>query len=492
MARLDGFDGSQPPALRLLSCAALLCCGIVLSGTFVQGAVLSIEVGILLLFALAVLGCLFPAGPRLGLLSRLMVLIYAMPFSVLLGYLVEHDYIWILTPNGMDIIQDRLLVQQMTEVGLIGIIGLIAGYQLAALVCARPLRGVPTQPADDLALGWFIPLLAAAVVLSWLSTPKETILQAAYFVEQSETIADQVSFAAAYMVSYIMLLVLAIDVERTILAGRQLIKFGMLSAAVLFVVVDLQLLRGNRESSGLLVGLFGLCVTGPFLRAADWKKAKRAAWRRTRWALLPMVLLAGVFISLGQVRGTATDLSARLGWRETFLLGLSQNTWTAVLWTNLSTAYMYRTGMLHWRYGQTYVDYVLSLPPGFVTNAFGIERPATSHNLAAEDPAGVTAGGLDVVVTPFKNFGAPGTLLIMMGIGFFIAWVEWHHARGSLGGRVLYASVLCGSFQWFWYGDLAFIRALLSAALVYLIYRILLWISPTHPAVAASFIERHV
>jgi hypothetical protein len=32
----------------------------------------------------------------------------------------------------------------------------------------------------------------------------------------------------------------------------------------------------------------------------------------------------------------------------------------------------------------------------------------------------------------------------------------------------------------------------LSAALVYLIYRILLWISPTHPAVAASFIERHV
>jgi hypothetical protein len=442
--------------------------GSALVALFVAGVNPSIRVGIASLFAIGFAELMRLRLPRLGLLSRLMMVVYLMPCSVLLGYLFERDYVWMLTPRGMEVIADERLIAEMIALALIGLLGMIFGLRIAGEK-PLPTQQPAHQPLFTLSIPFYATLAGLGVLLSWMSTPKETIFQAQYFLEQSGTIADQTNFAAAYLVSYLLLLVLYIDAEYDRRRIMRRFKFFVVIACVSYVVVFLQLLRGNRESSGLLAALFGLFVTHPTMMEFG-RKGIKAARRRILLAFIPVSLLAIIFVSLGEARGTLSDVSAQLGPRQTFLLGLSQNTWTAVLWTQLGFSWQYREGQLHYRYGSTYRDYVTSLPPGFVAATFNIERPADTRNLAKLDPAGVSAGGLYVLVTPFVNFGALGVLLIMALYGGFIGWIERYHASGSRWSRFLYATVLCSSFQWFWYGDLAFIRALMSAVGVYLLY----------------------
>jgi hypothetical protein len=157
---------------------------------------------------------------------------------------------------------------------------------------------------------------------------------------------------------------------------------------------------------------------------------------------------------------------------------LSQNTWTAVLWTNLGTACEHRHGVLHYKLGQTYVDYLLSLPPGVITRPIGFERPLEAAGMIVfEDPAGLSAGGLHVVIAPFKNFGMAGALLILALYGWLAAKLDIMNTRGTLAARLLWASTMCAGFLWFWYGDMPFIRALMMAFLTYWLYRIALSLS---------------
>jgi len=477
-------------ALRVLSWQWVAFSGLTLATVFHLGFALPLRTGIVAMAILTMWGIWSSRVSALSLLPRFMIILYSLPFAVLIGYVFNPDYIWMFTPRGLDIIDDRLVIRQMVMVGMIGLCGLLAGFRWAVL--RRPRADAADQTivqrsGRTLSAPVFYALVPVAVLFSWLSAPPETILETTYASGQSDAVATTINFPAAYMVSYVLLVILFIDTERERRPAWRRTKFLAIGLATAYIVIVLQLLRGDRESSGLVVALTALYVTSP----AGIRQARRlasVAKARIRRLMLPMAGLLAIFIALGSLRSTLSQASAVsqvLSPVQTIELGLSQNTWTAVLWTNLSLAWEYRQGTLEYKYGQTYVDYALSLPPGVVTRMIGYERPLEGwRGIAWEDAAGVSSGGLHVVVPPFRNFGAFGVFAILMLYGFIIARIEQRGETGTLGARVLWGALFCSSFLWFWYGDMSFIRGLMIAGLLFLAYRIALSVRWTSPALA--------
>lgn len=439
----------------------------ILASVFHLGWYLPVEVGVALLLGLGILGLVMVRVTPLSLYPRLMVLAYVLPFSSLAGYFFDSQYIWMFASRGMQIISDRTIVAQMVHVGLIGLLALISGL-FAVTPALKPIVR-PVAPSATLDPILFTVGLVAATWFSWIASPTGTIFDTSGV---GSTLADSINFGAAYMVSYLIFTLLFLDVERQAGAERRLAKGIVLAAAVAYVVIVLQLLRGDRESSGLLAALAVLYVTSP-AGLAHREMLSVVGRRRMMKLVGPVLIMLTVFIGLGAVRYNANALMRSLSPGQIMRLGVSQSTWTAVLWTNLSAAWEYRVGALEYRYGATYVDYVLALPPGPVARAVGISRVIErGTSLASEDLAGVSTGGLHAVVTPFKNFGAFGVFGILFVWGFLIASIErWSVTRG-FGGRWLWAASVCAGLMWFWYGDLPFIRALMIAGLLYLTYRI--------------------
>jgi hypothetical protein len=460
----------------VLSCGFFLGAGVIVGAAFEAGVTADVVPGVIIFMGLTLLALILANLSTLSLLPRFLIGLYALPFSALLGYLFNPDFAWVFTPRGYEIIQDRLVVRQMIAIGTVGLCGLAAGFRAAAFngkAQGRPV-GQESRAAQTLGPVVFFGLVAVAVGLSWLSSPQETIFQKAYMTDQAATAATRINFPAAALVSYILLVALAIDIERdrdAITRRKKLFIFGLGTA---YVVIVLQLLRGDRESSGLIVALASLYLTSP-LRNTTWRKSLKAVRKRIRRLMLPLLIATVVYIWLGGARSLLIEGAQTIGPAAMLQYGLSQNTWTAVLWRNLGTAWEYRHGLIHYKVGQTYIDYVLSLPPGFVTKAFGVDRPLEAwQGIAFEDPAGISAGGLHVVIVPFKNFGIAGALGVLFLYGWITGYLEIMNSRGSLASRLLWGATVCSGFLWFWYGDMPFIRALMTAGAIYWMYRVAL------------------
>ena len=468
---------------------AFLVFGAVVGAAFYAGVYFHLIWGVLVMAGLTILGLAVARQTRLSLLPRFLIVLYAMPFTALLGYLFSADYAWVFTPHGYDIIQDRVVLNQMIAIGMVGLCGLIAGVSASSYRGSRrrELDVKPSTAERSLTIGVFVGLVVLAVGISWMSAPAETIFQKAYMTDQAATAAARVNFAAASLVSYILLVVLAIDIERDGNPSSRRKKLVTLAIGVTYVVVVLQLLRGDRESSGLIVALAALYLTSPVKRG-DARRPAVVTRKRIRRLVLPMLVAAVVYVWLGGARSVLVAGAETIGIKSMLQFGLSQNTWTGVLWTNLGTAWEYRHGVLHYKLGQTYVDYLISLPPGVITKAFGYERPLeAAQGIVFEDPAGLSAGGLHIVIAPFKNFGMAGALLILFLYGWLVGRLESLNTRGTLAARLLWASTICAGFLWFWYGDMPYVRALMMAFLTYWLYRFALslsWVTRTIPSSA--------
>jgi hypothetical protein len=478
---------------RVLRWVVLTCFGSALAVLFHVGFTFPIRVGVVLFVLITTAGVFLVRVSMLSLLPRFMIFIFSLPFSVLFGYLLDPDYAWMYTPRGMEIIQDPMVIREMLTVGLVGLLGLVSGIQLAGLryrswgagqrLDATPPRGRALDPLV------YVVLCVVSVILSWMSAPPNTIFEAAYAGVGPESVAASVNFPAAYLLSYILAVMLVLDAEREGLTARRRFKLAVLGVTVIYIVIVLQVLRGDRESSGLVVALAALYLTSR-VGLPSMAAAKRVVRHRLRRLVLPLALLMALFLVLGAIRSRmsgAADAVEQLDASETFKAGLALNTWTAVLWTNLGMAWEYRHGIIQLKWGSTYIDYLLSLPPGAIAKLFGYVRPMEAwQGINWEDQAGVSAGGLHAVIAPFKNFGAPGVFGILFIFGYVIGSVEAHGETGSFGRRLLWGAVFCTGFTWFWYGDMPFVRALMAAGLLYVTYRVALSVRLGRGPVAAG------
>src|SRR5438132_12738761 len=145
----------------------------------------------------------------------------------------------------------------------------------------------------------------------------------------------------------------------------------------LFILIFLQLLRGDREIVGLLAALAILYVTEPMHSRAG--RVGSRAWRRMLGLALPSLVLVVILIAVGAARYELSggDVSAA---GELLAVGFAHSTWTAVLLTNLAMAAQLQDGRIEYLYGETYIQYILSLAPGIVTHYLGFERPIEAKN----------------------------------------------------------------------------------------------------------------
>lgn len=469
-------EGGTPPQGYAHLCAAtlFLILGTIAAFALHNGIRPATATVVALMLPIAIWGGWGPRITRLNLLPRMMVLLYAVPFSALLGYLVYPDYLWVFTARGFAIGQDRTVMSILALTGFVGLCGLIAGMHFVAGLSTSP-GASKVEQIEKVALGkmMFIALAAAALGLSALSSMPETLFKTAYG-SHADPVANKVNFNAAFLVSYVLFVLLWIDIEREADRFTKKWKFIVLGVAFAYVIVVLQVLRGDRDSSGLIAAFAALYLTTPTVTGLVPSRAVIRA--RIRRLSLPLIGLILVFVALGKAREDVVEVSSRLTIGQMIRLGFSQNTWTAVLWTNLGTAWEYNQGLIRYRMGSTYRDYVLSLPPGIVAQAYGYERPleASRGLLSQEDPAGVSMGGLHVVITSFKNFGAGGVLLVLFAYGAAISLAELANASYRFLPRLLWASIFCASFLWFWYGDMSMIRGLMAAFLLSVVYRLAL------------------
>lgn len=473
-------DGRPLTAKSAILCAvAFSLVAFFLVSSFYSNVTLPLEVGIVVLLGLAVSGVVVIRVSRYSVLPRLMTLIYVLPFATLLPYVWNAQFQWAVTRRGLRFSSDKLLLAQMVAVGTAGLLGLFVGMYLAIAIKSkarsRPSPGIVERSGRHwrtLSRAGYVMLLIGAWSLSWFSAPTKSIFAAAYFSAGTQAQSELLNFNAAYLASYVILVLLFIDAERdTRDPRRQRWKYRALIITTVAIVIYLQVLRGNRESSGLIAALVALYVTGPTrtsLRPASPMRTRRRVLR----IAAPVVIAGLAFIALGSARHTLSDPSARgFDLTEQLRAGWQESTWKGVLLTNLSIAAQYRHGTIDYLNGQTYGDIVLSLPPGPVMASLGLERPFERGRGPAAWTRDVSAGGAHIAIVPFKNFGMAGVFLVLCLYGYLIVRLEQLNDPRSFWGRLLYGSAVTCSFLWFWLGDITMVRALIIAGIVGVSYR---------------------
>ena len=90
--------------------------------------------------------------------------------------------------------------------------------------------------------------------MSWIYAPRTSIFEEMYAAEGTEGLYQDLNFYGAFLASYIVFVLLFVDAECSRPAARRWKQLAVLGTT-LFILIFLQLLRGDREIVGLLAAL---------------------------------------------------------------------------------------------------------------------------------------------------------------------------------------------------------------------------------------------
>jgi hypothetical protein len=450
--------------VRDLALAASVAAGVGLVIAFETGRLLPVRWAVFALFAVFGAALWGVRHSSLSLMVRMGLVLYVTPFLVTLRYLFEDHVHWWPTPLSMDYQDTPRTIEIMLALGLLGLIGLVTGLLLARRV--RPPAPRPERLPVLGPLPYFLGL-ALAFGLSWLAMPTETILEARYGLEQSVTASSTARLDSAFLLSYILLALLLVDGDFDRSPWRRRIKLGALLAVIGYIVVFHQILRGDRESVGLVAALLAYALTTVRAEGAARRKVLR---RRLLAAALVAAVMVTVFVGLQVTRMTLGDRA--LLSPGTLFEGAMEGTWTAVLLTDLSLADRFRRGEMVVENGRTYADYVLSLPPGFLADAVGWRRPLEADRGPTFLFSDVASGGCHLPLVPFMNFGWPGVFAILALFGWMLGRMESWEDRPGRAHRFGYTACFTFLPFWFWYGEMYLIRGVMIMVLFWGAYRL--------------------
>ncbi len=419
-----------------------------------------------------------------GLLPVLYFLVFALPFIHLIPYLwFDFDgeapvIMWGMPVNPYMI--DREVVRLMGQIGAVGALALAVGAGIVKgrfVVVDTADRGqLRASKASSLDLVMFSIWIGIGLLFYWLYAPRETIFEAPY--TQGVAIAEGWDFGSIWMLSQIVFIYTLVDAMLDVAWRRAKMKVVIWIVAILVVVMWLGLMRGDREALPLVVASI---VTWGVAGRQERRHRKAVLGRlRARTTLVAGAVIVGLVVVsavVGAVRSQAAgrnvvDVMREL--REQGIVTIDNmiyGTWSAVLLTPLSVAGDYLGGRLEPTYGRTYLDYVLSLPPGFVARWIGYQRPLDAwHGPAWEMTYGI--GGVHAVVVPFMNFLMVGVFAVLMLLGWIVAAAErWCVSRRrTVVGLALWATLVAVAPHWLWYGDKYVINAVIIWWLLSLLY----------------------
>jgi hypothetical protein len=461
-ASLATPPGTSRPALFRWTCI----CGLAavgLGALFEAGVALPIGLACAIFAGALWVGLVHVLVTRYSLLTRYALILYALPFIHCVEYVfsdistfADRDVIWGMQANPYE--KDLRIIERMALAGAIGALALVAGMGLAGI-----LRDRRPPVHERKRLRWFsFALLAViAVALSWASAPAQTIFQSAY--TKSPSPLQGTNMNAAYLLSYVFTSMLAIDALLEMQDPVRRWKLFVTGVVAALIVFWFQFLRGDRECMGLVVALAVLALIGtrdlspPILR-----------WRRVLAVGTVLLCVVGVALILGEVRSTSVVGPAIVQparpeppTRPTRPAqpSLVHGPWSGVSLTPLSVIGDFERHRMSRRWGSTYIDYLLSLPPGVIAAAVGYRRPLEATRGPAWEMR-YGQGGTHLMVVPYMNFGALGIVVILGAWGLLIGGVE-RAAAGGARGLLLALTFFVVCPLWIWYGDMLLVRALM-------------------------------
>jgi hypothetical protein len=151
---------------------------------------------------------------------------------------------------------------------------------------------------------------------------------------------------------------------------------------------------------------------------------------------------------------------------------LTHGTWSAVLLTPLSVAGDHIFGLLPLKWGQDYLNLLLSIIPGFLADAIGYVRPLDAlRGPSYEMRYGL--GGTHATVVPFMNFRMLGVLLIPGFWAFIMVNFERMALKQvSVTKLSLLVTIAMAAPHWLWYGDKSVLNALILWLILSILYRV--------------------
>jgi len=466
---------------------------ILLSSSILTRVLLPKEVLICLFWLIFALSfALWTKDIGFGLLPRYALACYGLSFAVFFEYLFSgySDF-----AQGMPMV-DMLahegdIVAFVVTCGTLGLAGLIIGFQLTR-VLLRPALSGGAAGAKPIGIGGAVlfcvlmPAVGSAAL--YLSQSRDTILTMSYSEISgglSRPFVGGLAFDGMAYVVYVWLAAAWVATEQRGMSPElsSKIRRGVVLLVVLVTVTNL--LRGGRSIAGLIAAMVVLYLTESSASESPMAERSTAVWRRMRRVLPWAVTAFLVFMVWGEVR--AGFVEGGIDW-EAASRRLSRfyksGEWVAGIFACFGLAEEFFSGSLQYLHGQTYLDYLLSLPPSVVGRFFEYERPLEAFQGPSHWYIGYTVGGMNWVIVPFKNFGPIGIVVHTALCGFLIGIVENFSARREAIGRLMMAGVMVGGFHWFWYGDMYFVRVVMIVFLVAIPFR--MFIGPLWSASAGG------
>lgn len=422
---------------------------------------------------------------RLGLLMLLLWLVYALPFIHILPYIwfdfgTQPLLLWGLVVNPYMV--DERVIQLTAMIGAVGGLGFALGVSASEKKIEKDY-GKNQNGSKRLfrTIAWplWILWVVIGVLLTALSAPQETIFTANY--TDSVSLLDGANFSSAWMLSYVILSFAFCDALLEKAPEIKRFKMAIIVASIFWVVVYYQLLRGDREC---IPWVFGLALVYYYWAAGVTQpRGFQIPWHKlvgTAFALLVVTMGVGVLRSslVGVQASEATDRISEI--YQSGAIGIDKlfvGTWSAVLLTPLSVAGDHIYGFLTVKWGQDYINLLLSAIPGFLADAIDYARPIDSNSSPAwEMRYGI--GGTHATVVPFINFGMLGVFLIPA----LWAWFLYRFERSTLRQITVIGLSFLVTFamtapHWLWYGEKSGMNALIIWAILSFLYRITLGLS---------------
>lgn len=460
----------QLSLLRLTFALAFLVVGLTYSFFLFNRSSLDIHFTVTTQLVLLVLGLFLVKTSQFSVLSRLFLFVFCLPFL----HGIEHwgydfsetwdNMVWGLMGNAYN--TDRTIVEMLFMVGVAGTSALVSGLLLASNLPSS-LFAKLSRPGFCPKLNYlqYVVFCLLAIVLTYFSAQPQTVLTSNYGEQQSAL--ESYNMNSGWLLAFTLFLGLFIKTMDAENKREKTMKMVILAVTLLIIVVPVQLLRGERESISL-VGTLLLLILFPIgKRIATQLLMKRIAFLAL--LSLPVILFAQV---LGEVRSIASSGNFWDLWTYSdhrYFTG----TWTGSLLSILSVTgdkYLGLSGLLA---GNTYLDYLYSLPPGFLTRLLGIERPIDgTGGLAWQMRFGI--GGTNISVVPLLNFGVFGMFLFLLMTGFMVGVIERRaNFHPTFGNKLLLSVMLLLAPFWIWYGDMYFIRGMMIFVIVYFLLFIL-------------------
>lgn len=420
---------------------------------------------------------------RLGVLLVLLWLVYALPFINIPPYLwfdfmtENPSVLWGLAVNPYML--DERIISLTAMLGAVGGLGMALGISLSS---ERLVQDYGLNPDGSrrhfrtMAMPIWLVWVVIGTTLSWLKAPAQTIFTVEY--TQSPSLLENANFGSAWMISYIILTFAFCDALVETNLERKKIKLRFILMATAFVMIVLQLLRGDRESIPWVIGL--AMIYFYWAAALTQRRGFTLPWSKIT-AVIAILQVVSVFVgalrhSLVGVSNIADFfslivdlLSGQLG-----NFSLLHGTWSGVLLTPLSVAGDYINGTFIWKQGQDYVDLILSIPPGFLADAVGYARPLDDrlqYGPAWEMTHGI--GGTHAIVLPFRNFLITGVFVIQVAWSYvMIRYERVAIAKITVVNLSLLATLTMLLPHWLWYGEKYAFNALVLWGILAFFYRI--------------------